>query len=432
MYNIRFSLFKVILLAVISAFTGTAFFVISVGSFHIFPFRLLLIFLWLYTIGKADRVYDLRSIRTKEYLVFLIFWFVYSLFSLVWAADKVSALKQITFLFMNVSFILFMVYYIRNFRQIYSIYKVWLIIHVILLPIAAWVVMSGDHLCSSGLFEVDEGYDFYNFAPTTVFRNQNDYATMIALVFPMLYVGIRYAQKVMAKFFLLLVAVISIVVLFFASSRANYIGLLMGFTFWFFFLLKPHSRFNLLAISILMLIIFTYSLNETNISFLTTVWEDFNVLLEMGSDDAGVDIRSNLIKNGIHFAKMTFGFGVGAGNIEYYMINHPKYFVGDTANVHNWWVEILANFGIIVFVGYILFFLGIFWALYKIYRGKLDREQRIMCEAILCGLVSFPISSLSSSSLLAFGPQWIFFGMALAFINCHRRELIKRRDICTS
>lgn len=426
------SITQLVFLAVIGAFTGTAFLSVSFGAFHVFPFRILLLLLWAIVLSKTDRVFNMGFIQTKSFLGFLIFWFLYSLISLVWSADKVSAIKQITFLFMNVSLVLFMTYYIREFRHVYFVYKIWLFIHLLLLPIAIWEIVTGNHLSNSGLLKVDEGYEFYKFAPTTVFGNQNDYATMIALVFPMLYVGVRYAEEMRIKFLLLLVIILSVLILFFASSRANYIGVAMGFAFWFFFLLRTLSRFNLLLIFLLLLLLIAISLSESQVVFLTAVWEDFNVLIDSQGDDAGIDIRSNLIKNGLYFLLITFGIGVGAGNIEYYMVHQPKYFVGDTANVHNWWIEILANYGIVVFLAYIIFFLGIFWNLFKIYRQSLSKNERIMCEAMLCALVSFPVSSLSSSSLMSFGPQWVFFGMAIVFINHRRRCLVKQSVSCIS
>ena len=55
------------------------------------------------------------------------------------------------------------------------------------------------------------------------------------------------------------------------------------------------------------------------------------------------------------FLYSAIGFGVG--NAEYYMANFAKYYTAGIINPHNWWLEILVDYGILVFVGYIYYIL---------------------------------------------------------------------------
>jgi len=123
------------------------------------------------------------------------------------------------------------------------------------------------------------------------------------------------------------------------------------------------------------------------------------------------------------FVFKTFGFGVGAGNVGYYMENFATYDTYGTTDVHNWWLEILGNYGIAIFVGYVLFYGYLLVNLYKARHFLTSSFQRMSCEAFLVALVAFPISSLSSSSILGILPQWMFFGFALAFLNTLRRQM---------
>ncbi len=83
----------------------------------------------------------------------------------------------------------------------------------------------------------------------------------------------------------------------------------------------------------------------------------------------------------------TFGFGVGIGNVEYWMENFRVYETFGILNVHNWWVEILVNFGIFIFVRYVLFYSSLVRSIYRIYRFKVNTfREKIVCESLLLSL----------------------------------------------
>lgn len=410
-------------LAVIAGFTGTLWLTISLGPIHLFPFRIIVLLLWVLLFINSGKI-NVGHIKVGLYLKFLWFWVIYAALSVIWAADRISAVKHLIFLLLCISMVFFIVQIIRDILDVKRLLIIWAGLFVLLLPIGFWEVITGEHLSNSGLLNVDEGYELYKFAPTTFFGNQNDYATLIALTLPMFYISLGYVKKWYFKGLLLAIITASIIMLLFTTSRANYIGVGIGVSFWFLFLMRLQGKVRFLVLSAILLIIISFNLTIEKIEFLTSIWDDFSTLTD--SDDGGVDVRGNLVKNGIYFGFMSGGFGVGAGNIEYYMQHNPYFPVGEITNVHNWWVEIFANYGIIVFVGYLLFYVNIILSLLKLRKKLLTDTERVICDSLLCGMVSFSISCLSSSSILAFNPHWIFFGLALAFINIKRNMLILR------
>jgi len=131
---------------------------------------------------------------------------------------------------------------------------------------------------------------------------------------------------------------------------------------------------------------------------------------------ASVGERINLIRNGIHFLYSTFGFGVGAGNIEYWMANYPKYDV-KVLNIHNWWAEILAEYGVFVFAGYVLFYFDIIYQLIKTYLSTTSCFMKLLCTTLILSLCGFFIACNGPSSFLNITAQWYIFGIALAFMK---------------
>jgi len=130
----------------------------------------------------------------------------------------------------------------------------------------------------------------------------------------------------------------------------------------------------------------------------------------------------NLARNGLIFLYSTAGFGVGAGNAEYWMANFARYDTAGILNLHNWWLEILINYGIFVFIGYVVMYIGIILKLWHAWHKAVDRKERMIAEALLLAFIGFFFASISSSSIMAFNPQWLLFAFALAFLNWQLRS----------
>jgi teichuronic acid biosynthesis protein TuaE len=131
----------------------------------------------------------------------------------------------------------------------------------------------------------------------------------------------------------------------------------------------------------------------------------------------------------MHFVYSTAGFGVGAGNAEYWMAHYSRYYTFGILDPHNWWLELLINYGVFIFAGYILFFASILRQLWRAHK-EIDGPQLMICEALLMSLVGFLVATLSSSSVMALTPQWILLAFALAFIVNYRDRSVSHS--CTN
>lgn len=418
-------------LVIVFSFSGSLFLSWEIGAFHIFPFRIFLILQWLLFAGYIYFIREghlqLSHIKVKVYLQYFAIWLGYAFVSIMWAADQIAAIRNVIFLFTGISIIFFLVFFFRNLNTLQWLYLLWLLIFVVLIPIGIWEVATGNHLAASTL--LDEERSWLMFAPTTVFTNQNDYAAFIALTIPMILVWIRYYSKLYIRILGVLVLIGSLSLLIMTTSRSCYLAVFAGLAFWFIFLLQVKKKLITLVtvttICILLLLAFpdwiqdTFSLVQAEISSLDSVVS--------ATDDYGSNVvRKNLIKNALHFSAQSAGFGVGAGNVEHYMEFYSIYPVGRVTNVHNWWAEILANYGIFIFAGYVIFYISIFLNLWRAYKRVIYQKEKMICEALLVGLVSFFMASISSSSIIAFPPQWIFFGFCLAFLNYLRNKELPR------
>lgn len=414
-----FSLGKVsCYLAILTGFLGVALFPIDLGVLTLFPYRILLLFLWLlfgmHLLTEGKTVLSQRQIRW--YLTFLVFWLGYAVLSLAWATSANSAIRHLIFLFMGVSVIFFSLYYFRDEQDLRKLYWLWLSVFGCLLLLGFWEHLTGQHLLMSGYYS--ETRARFMFRPTGVFRNPNDYATFLALSIPFSLSLLRYGRKGWSRLLGLGSAIGAFYLIVATGSRANMLAVLLELAFLSLFLMNLKQKARLVVVTAVCACLLLFFLPGPVQSSFSEVLESLSSITTQAELKTGsVAIRTNLVRNGLWFLYSTAGFGVGAGNAEYWMANFARYETRGILNPHNWWLEILTEYGIFVFVGYLIFYLGLIWSLWKARRKMRKREERMIWEALLVSLVGFFFAGISSSSVMAFTPQWLLFAFALVFLN---------------
>ncbi len=422
-----------IYLLIILAFCGSAVFDFKLSEgLSIFPYRVLLLsifFIILLKLFYQQGKLKIAHIKIKNYIVFLILWIFYAMFSLAWSQDYIATLKNIIFLSTNISLIIIIVYYFKSLNDMKQLYVLWLIMLLfVMVPLGLWNMLTGQQLSEfnpqilspTQLQYYDYYEKLYRYTPRAVFHNQNDYATYLALSIPFVIAFIRYSSLRIKKLLGLCLLLLCLFLLIFTLSRANYLAVIISFSFWFLFLVKPLGKkikigFFLFVLSLILLNIFS---NRLELAF-ETVNANLTSLLDITALGSNT-IRINLIKNSLVFVFNSFGFGIGAGNSIYYMQNHAVYDTNGIVNVHNWWFEILVEYGVFIFTGYVIFYVSLFINLYNSYRKLENNEEKKICETLLISLITFFFSSISSSSILNLLPQWILFSFGLGFLNYYR------------
>jgi len=407
-----------------TGFFGVALFPVDIGIFTLFPYRIFLIFLWflfgLHMLMKKERLFFSQS-QIKWYLAFLCFWLGYAVLSLAWAISKEAAVRNIIFLFMGFSVIFFSTYYFRAKKDLQILYNLWLTVFGILILVGFWEHLTGCHLPVSAFF--GETRSRFMFMPTGFFHNPNDYATFLTLSIPFGIGIIRYSCKKYLRFFGLCSILGALYLIVAAGSRANMIAVLFELIFIFIFILNLKRKFKLvITVTICVILLFAFLPNPIQEFFSQTTGELNSVLIQTKLMAGSIGARINLVRNGLLFIYSTVGFGVGAGNAEYYMAHFAQYYTAGILNPHNWWLEILIDYGILVFIGYVIFYIGIIRNLWKLYHEKQTKEEKMICEALLVSLVGFFFASISSSSIMAFKPQWLLFAFALTYLNYFRNS----------
>jgi teichuronic acid biosynthesis protein TuaE len=408
-------------LFIISAFFGPAILSYSIGPFSLFPFRILfpimaLVFLYLYF---KDSVFTWNRIHTKKVLMLLLFWIVYAFLSLLWVKSISQGIMDLIFLSMGIGIIFFIVFLSTRKKHFQYLYIIWISSFVVILGIGIINHVLKIHLPISRIYSANP---IYSYIPTSVFVNENDFASFISLSVFFILSGILYYKNTMVRVAGILLILVSVYMLEVTSSRANILAVLIGLGFWFLLLTKTKLKIKLLFWS-------TFGAGIVSVLFFDKVESLFNAVFQLvsslvvtsGSDETSTDIRINLLKNSMIFLQNTFGFGVGTGNSDVYMKNFAEYPTGNIINVHNWWIEILVNYGVVIFTLYCLFYFYLLKELYVINRDIPEQSLlKLFSVALLLAMVVFPLSSVSPSSQIALNYFWVLYGFVIAFINYYK------------
>lgn len=148
---------------------------------------------------------------------------------------------------------------------------------------------------------------------------------------------------------------------------------------------------------------------------------DFGVLIEQFQSGGGSGaVRGTLLSDGLAIVSDTDGLGVGAGNAEV-RVRSLAEFPG-VANLHNWWLEVLVNLGVVGFALYLAFFLTLLRGQTRAARRARDPFVRYMCLAGALALTGWIIGSVGPSTAIHYAPMWIVFGLGMGALVLARRE----------
>lgn len=390
---------------VIATFLNQSLLSLNIGFFSLFLYRLLLIVaagLFLLQILKEKKLPEYwNEVKVKGVLGFLLFWLGYGAVSLLWAKSFIEGIKYLFLLGLGIAFVFLAVFTFRKLTRLYLFFGIWMVMTAGLLLLGFMNHFLHIQLPTSTLYGASEyklGY------PTAVFFNQNDFATFLTIsVF--FYLGAaKNSKNVLLKTASILLALMCVYTIVLTESRASLLAVGGGMALYLFLLLPPLLK-KIAGIGGVAGLILggAFVLNK------------LGEMSENADPQASNLVRLNLLKNTFHYLLDTFGFGVGAGNLPFYLKNEPIYETDSVVEVHNWLAEIIGNFGLPGFLGYVTMYAFLFLSLYQIYQRS--KEHKALLEAGMMGLAAFLISSISPSSVSNLYFHWVFLGFVISTVS---------------
>jgi teichuronic acid biosynthesis protein TuaE len=415
------------------AFIGGNITIGRLGDFHVLPYRVLLFVYWFvfvirFILSGGKLSLPTAGLEIRIYLLFFVVWFLYAILSIFWVESKIDWFRHCFFLFSGFSIIFFSLYNFNSEHKLKQLYFFWIVMIIILVGFGIWENLTGNHLPESNVYsKYDFNVPMKVRIPSGIYTNPNDYATFLCVTAPISYSLFKYSREILLKISGAVLVLSAVYLIFFTSSRANMIALVLEALAILFLLVKKRQFKYLKKVVILLIIcalvfVFIYSSSDNYLS--TRFGKLKGEISNLATGDASIESRRNLIKNGLIFLRNNWFLGVGAGNNEWYQGNRGVYDTLGKTSMHNWWMEILVDYGIFIFIFYIMFYFILLRRLYEATWSE-TRIISIFSESIFLGLIGFSIASISSSSIFSNRTIWFFFATAVIVVNMYKREKVR-------
>jgi len=368
--------------------------------------RLVAILLFPIFVGLLKRK-ELSS-YIKPFISGTAFLLVYSIFSLAWSNSVGSGVVECVYNFVHLLYFLEIILFsLKSNRPIDTIAKAWLFAFLMTSAIAMYELTTDYHLPISR-FDDDltmnaGGIRVYRKFASATFTNFNTYITFICVCLPFVIYCICEDKAMFLKRLLpVLALVLSIIILIINASRGGIISLIIMLSIFLF--KSKHSKTSLFIFSLLLVVLVYIFQSYKDILFVS-----ITARMKDGSDymvDGGN--RYDIWLNAFRVFKNYFGLGCGAGALEKSMEAMTTNWVKIP---HNFFLELLASYGLFPFLVVVCFLLKRFVMAIK---RSYVRSRKI---ALFCIFFAMPVYMIINSGYLQWTLVYALFACIVVYTD---------------
>lgn len=346
-------------------------------------------------------------------LAFCIIWAVYPLLQFIWVKNVDYWNSFYRSLFINILIIVLILLYINTWDDWKTISKAFIILHLFSLAVGYWEIYTGRHIVQ---LEGTRNLLYYAYRPISFYGNGNDNAVILFFGLCNLLIFLfSHKTKIFHKILLALlsIATISQIIIIDARGATYSLVLLLVFILYFQVRLRLDKNnkmigklFGIATIVLIFVAIIWIFLAHPIEYYLSMFSGEGNYMSDLGR----VDILS---KSFIAFLN-TLGFGLGPG----------QSIVVSGINLHNFYLEILFEYGIFV-GGYLI---------YQIVKvGFCEYPSLSLLAKSIVRAFPFVMILLgvSSSKTFIMRPTWVLISLLwmLQYVGPAKEESLLKRGI---
>jgi teichuronic acid biosynthesis protein TuaE len=320
-------------------------------------------------------------------------WLGYSLCSYIWAQDRLMAMDYSLLIFRYLFLFMFFSAIFRDHRLLSKLHLFLAFIFLLYIATGVWEILTLNHLPPSRFY----GHKF--FRPTGPFYGENVMAAFLLLLLPFL----LFLPKLYSGLWLKIGTLVSILITsFIIIIQGARIAILATAAVLAWFLVFHTNARTWLTVFLLIMLIWV-GLSHFTPELLNFGWKLFKHEMGRFGEESktvqmsSINIRRQLFVEAFDLAALSGFMGVGGGNFEHYMNTDREFRTAGISNAHNWLLEILGNFGIVILAGFLYIYLRWLYLLYLKYRSSSGREKNLALMYLVSLLLFVATSSLPSS-----------------------------------
>lgn len=374
------------------------------GIGQIFAFRLaVIVYLFLTVIHLRRR--SIRSAALPRYVLVMSWvWVVMALFLSVVHGLPSSGWTEAA----SVGFGLILVNCVLLGPLTTSTLRAWLrgwtFAVVIEIAIGLWENFTGRHMANYFLYNLAVPEWVVGDKVAGSLGNPNAYAFFLVASVPLLGVSWCLARATKLRFVYPVLMLFIVGLLNDTGSRLSWIVLGLILTMWLF---TRNLGLRLIACFIVVISAVVAMMEPAQVSAFLGL--DGSSPAATLSGDASTQVRWNLIRNGLVFVNETAFLGLGPGGYEVRMRSGAPFDTGGIQSTHSGAIEIVAQYGLLVFALVVILLVWLMVVATKGMRGSQRGDLlREISVALAIGAVAITPLSFTNSSTLDLSFTWVF------------------------
>lgn len=414
-------------LGVVSAMFGVA---ISYNKLYLFHIVLIFFLAYVFFLKRKLDIFSLKASFP------VVVFFLFSVCSLMWSNDMLSASRNIFYIFCGLLVCFIVISYARiSSEGVGKVARVFLLFSIInffigfletlslirlpISPYSNYVSLFGYSGSELDVFsEMELSYILSK--PTGFNWNPNNFGFVFIITFPFLFFN-NTKLKIISVFFLIWFNV-------FLQSRGLFLATLFFAFCWFFFSISCRNKFVMMCfffVALIVSFVVVYVYGGVYIEHVPRIFQVFDSLY-MGSSSLldlnnvnlqnvnSTEIRSYIYKLGIISVLECpwVGLGVGGAQLMLESVGSP------ITSFHFYFLEILVEYGVIFYVLFLIFYVYMLRKLYYVH----SKYNNNLAKSCFFSLLVLPVASISPSSIIYILCLWVIIGMSLFIIQENRER----------
>ena len=346
----------------------------------------------------------------------LVLWFGWLVLTLAWSPDKAAGLRYLAVLLTMLLLVAATAAAGTSRRRLQALGVLLVLAYLAIIGVSILETRLGVHLPTSRLNDIVTSQTY---AVTSVFHNQNDLATYIALCWPFLLGAFFFTRRPLWLAFTLVLALAGAYAFVRTGSRSSLLAIGLESVAAVALYVPLRGRLTsrtgkafgavivVLLVAAASYLLFNNSENDMLRQFRLEV-----LLTQVQTQSGSGQIRSSLTEQGLALAGGSLLLGAGPGQAEV-VLSEGAGALGIT-NLHNWWLETYADGGLPGFALHFFFFVVLFLTLWPVARRDPDPLLRYLAGGTVLALIGFTVGALGPSSSISFTPLWLLYGLGIA------------------
>lgn len=345
---------------------------------------------------------------------------VWSAASIIWADQPTQVLRWTGLLLLGMALSVMIAVAFGTRERMIVLLKILGAVFVVVVAVSLIELVAGIRLPTSRLAGRAEGTTF---ATTSFFGNENNLATYLTLMLPYFLGLVIVFRDIRLRTIGVAGGVTTLLLLLYTGSKTNLVvTALVLLTFFVALAVDRSTRkqafVGALAVAVATALVLVPALNgvgPVRLPQQALSKFSFSLLTEQVNTGVGSGaVRASLLSDGVGVVRDSGGVGVGAGNSSE-AIAAATNFPEVVLLLHNWWLEVAVNLGLIGLALYVSLYAFLVRRQLRAVRSA-DPFIRYLGLAGAAALIGFIMGSLAPSSALAFSPMWIIFGVCLGTV----------------